>query len=182
MMPVATAIGMGTRPPLQGWPQTAPGGHGLALRRVLYDAKEQEAACRDLIDALVPILDDDPTDVERQKSFAKSLVNGAVELASWCKHPAFEEEREWRIVYVRNNDSSKLPVYHRQSRGLLVPYVTLQLPSPVEPMLGHLPVQALNFGPSPEPALKRRGLESVLSNYAHFDSVTIQGSSAPLRL
>jgi hypothetical protein len=176
------AIGMGTRRPLQGWPQTAPGGHGFALRRVLYDPEEQQAACRDLVDALVPVLDDDPTDVERQKSFAKSFVDGVVELASWCKHPAFEEEQEWRIVYVRNNDSAKLPVRHRLSRGLLVPYVGLELPSPVEPMLGHLPVQALNFGPSPEPALKRRGIESVLTGYPHFSGVPIEGSSAPLRL
>jgi hypothetical protein len=179
---VGYAIGMGTRPPLQGWPQTAPGDHGFALRRVLYDAMEQEAACRDLVDALVPVLDDDPTDVERQKSFARSFVDGIVELASWCKHPAFEEEQEWRIVYVRNNDSSKLPLRHRQSRGLLVPYVALELPNPVEPLLGHLPVQALNFGPSPEPALKRRGIETVLAGYSHFSGVTIEGSSAPLRL
>lgn len=176
------AIGMGSRPPLQGWPQTAPGGHGFALRRVLYDAKEQESACRDLVDALVPILDDDPTDLERQKSFARSLVDGVVELASWCKHPAFEEEREWRIVYVRNNDDSKLTVRHRESRGLLVSYVALELPSPVEPMLGHLPVQAVNIGPGPEPQLKRRGVESLLARYAHFAGVTIEGSSAPLRL
>jgi len=176
------AIGMGTRPPLQGWPQTAPGGHGFALRRVLYDAKEQEAACRDLVETLVPILDEEPTDVERQKSFARSLIDGVVELASWCKHPAFEEEREWRIVYVRNNDSSKLPVRQREFRGLIVPYVALQLPSPVGRMLGHMPVQALNYGPSSEPDLKRRGLENLRANYAHLDGVPIHGSSAPLRL
>jgi hypothetical protein len=176
------AIGMGTRPPLQGWPQTAPGGHDFALRRVLYDPAEQEAACRALIDALVPVLDDDPTDVDRQKSFAKNLVNGVVELASWCKHPSFEEEQEWRIVYVRNNDSSKLPVRHRQARGLVVPYVVLDLPSPVAPMHGHLPIQAVNVGPGPEPDLKRRGLQSLLANYPHYGAVTVEGSSAPLRL
>ena len=120
------ALGLGTDPPMQGWPQNSPTSHEVALRRVLYDPVEQEAACHDLIDALVPILDEDPEDAERQRSFARNLVNGVVEFASWCKDPAFEEEQEWRIVYVRNNDSSKLEIRHRLARGLLVPYVELR--------------------------------------------------------
>jgi hypothetical protein len=123
------ALGLGTRPPLQGWPQMAPGDHEFALRQVLYDPIEQQAACH-------------------------SLIDGVVELASWCKHPAFEEEREWRIVYVRNNDASKVDVQHRISRGLLVPYVKLELPSPVGALSGHLPLRAINFGPGPEPTLQ----------------------------
>lgn len=176
------ALGLGTRPPLQGWPQTAPGGHEFALRRVLYDPTEQQATCRSLIDALVAVLEADPTDNELMKSFARNLVDGVVELASWCKHPAFEEEREWRIVYVRNNDASKLDVHHRISRGLLVPYVELELPSPVEPLLGHLPLHAINLGPGPEPTLKLLGVKNLLAGYPHYDQVPIKGSAAPLRV
>ena len=176
------ALGMGTDPPLQGWPQDAPGGHEVALRRVLYDPVEQEAACHELIDTLVPILDADPEDAELQRSFARNLVSGVVEFASWCKDPAFEEEQEWRIVYVRNNDSSKLPVRHRMARGLLVPYVELELPCPVEPLQGHLPVKAIRLGPGPEPVLKLRGVETFLANFPHFGDVRLEGSAAPLRL
>ena len=176
------AIGMGTDPPMQGWPQESPGDHDVAIRRVLYDPVEQEAACHELIDTLVPIIDADPEDRELQKSFAHNLLSGVVEFASWCKDPAFEEEHEWRIVYVRNNDSSKLPVHHRMSRGLLVPYVELELPCPVEPLRGHLPLQSIRLGPGPEPALKLRGVQTFLSNFPHFADVRLEGSTAPLRM
>ena len=73
------ALGMGTDPPLQGWPQGSFEGHDVALRRVLYDPVEQEEACHELIDTLVPILDADPKDPELQKSFARNLVSGVVE-------------------------------------------------------------------------------------------------------
>lgn len=173
---------MGTDPPMQGWPQDSPSGHEVALRRMLYDPVEQEAACDELIDTLVPILDADPADRELQQSFARNLVSGIVEFASWCKDPAFEEENEWRIVYVRNNDHSKLPVKHRIARGLLVPYVELELPCPVEPTQGHLPLQAIRLGPGPDPVPKRRGVETFLGNFAHFADVRLEGSAAPLRL
>jgi hypothetical protein len=176
------AIGMGTDPPMQGWPQDAPGNHGVALRRVLYDPVEQEAACHELVDTLVPILDSAPTDDELQRSFARNLVNGVVEFASWCKDPAFEEEQEWRIVYVRNNDDDKLPIHHRMARGLLVPYVELELPCPVEPLQGHLPLQSIHLGPGPEPALKLRGLQTLLAGFPHFADVRLEGSAAPLRI
>jgi hypothetical protein len=176
------AIGIGTRPPLQGWVQLAPGGHELAVRRVLYDEGDQDLACHQLIDALVPVLDEDPADIERQKSFARSLVDGVVEIASWFKHPAFSEEQEWRIVYVRSRDESKLPLHHRSSRGLLVPHVDLEVPSPVGPVEGHLPVQGINLGPGPEPALKGRGVRSFLEGFPHYANVRVTGSSAPLRI
>ena len=176
------ALGMGTDPPLQGWPPHTPETHQVALRRVLYDPIEQEEACHELIDALVPLLDADPRDVEVQRSFTRSLVDGAVEFASWCKDPAFEEEQEWRIVYVRTNDAAKLPVRHRMARGLLVPYVELELPCPVEPLQGHLPVQAIRIGPGPSPALKQRGVETFLANFSHLADVRLEGSVAPLRL
>ena len=176
------ALGIGTDPPLQGWPPHTPETHDVALRRVLYDPVEQEETCHELVDALVPLLDADPRDVEIQRSFTRALVDGAVELASWCKDPAFEEEQEWRIVYVRTNDAAKLPVRHRMARGLLVPYVELELPWPVEPLQGHLPVQTIRIGPGPAPALKQRGVETFLANFPHLADVRLEGSVAPLRL
>ena len=176
------ALGLGPGPPLHEWPQRAPGGHGLALRRVLYDPVEQQAACHELIDTLVPILDPDPGDQRLQESFARNLMSGILEFASWCKDPAFEEEQEWRIVYVRTHDPARLAVHHRMSRGLVVPYVELELPCWEGPLAGHLPLQRMNLGPGPEPALKLRGVTTLISNHPHFADVTLQGSAAPLRL
>ena len=176
------SLGLGPGPPLHEWPQRAPGGHDLALRRVLYDPVEQQAACHELIDALVPVLDPDPQDEELRESFARNLMSGVVEFASWCKDPAFEEEQEWRIVYVRTNDASKLDLHHRMSRGLVVPYVELELPCLEGPLAGHLPLQRVDLGPGPEPALKLRGVTTLLSTLPHYADVALRGSAAPLRL
>jgi len=43
------ALGIGTRPPLQGWVHQAGQDHGLRLRRVLYDPDEQRAAIDNLL-------------------------------------------------------------------------------------------------------------------------------------
>ena len=175
---------LGFRPPRgpQAWATTAPGNHGLVFRRVLYDPAEQESTCRALIGCLVELLDVDPDDVARQTAFANHLVDGIVELTTWCKHPAFGEEQEWRIVYLRNNDRRQLPVRHRAGRGLVIPYVELEVPSGVTKAAAHLPLAELDCGPSATPELKQQGVRSLLHSLPQFGSVRVGGSLAPLRL
>jgi hypothetical protein len=180
----AGGYALGFRPPGEpaAWAQSAPDDHDLALRRVLYDHAEQMSTCHDLINRLVELLDVDPYDISRQTAFANHLVDGIVELATWCKHPAFAEEREWRIVYLRSTDARPIPVRHRASRGLLVPYVELALPKKVGEHYDHLPVTEINCGPSPDPVLKQQGVRSLLAPMPPFADVTVLGSLAPLRL
>jgi hypothetical protein len=180
----AGGYALGFRPPGEpaAWVQSAPGDHGLALRRVLYDRSEQMSTCHDLIARLIELLDINPSDISRQTAFANHLVDGIVELATWCKHPAFAEEQEWRIVYLRSTDARPIPVRHRANRGLLVPYVELALPNTVSGNHDHLPVTEINCGPSAEPVLKQQGVRSLLSSMPPFADVTVLGSLAPLRL
>jgi len=175
---------IGFHPPgaLPAWAQAAPGGHGFALRRVLYCQAEQETTLHDLIRRMVDLLDVDPSDIERQKAFAKNLVDGLVEAATWCKHPAFEEEQEWRIVYVRNVDSNPLEIKHRTNRGFVVPYVELAVPKGIGTNHEHLPVAQINCGPGPNPDLKQYGLRDWLKKEPHLAHVAVEGSPAPLRL
>ncbi len=176
------AIGFRPAGALPAWPQSAPGGHDLALRRVLYDRAQQDTVLRDLITSLLDILDTDPADIERQKAFAKHLVNGLVEAVMWCKHPAFEEEQEWRIVYIRSDDPNPLKLRHRVGRGLIIPFVELAVPRGVGANFQFLPVAHINCGPSAEPDLKQRGVRSLLDTDPRFAHVTVGGSLAPLRL
>lgn len=176
------AIGFEPAGALQAWPQMASGRHELALRRVVYDTDRQDAVLHDLVARMVPILDADPTNVARQNAFAKHLVNGLVEAATWCKHPSFQEEQEWRIVYVRTTDGSPLPLEHRLVRGLIVPYVSLDLREAVGQHSSFLAIRSVSCGPSTEPELKRRGVHSLISTLPHLASVDVTGSTAPLRL
>lgn len=176
------ALGVGTRPPLQGWVQEAGKGHRYRLRRVLYNQDEQEAAVDSLLSHLVPILDAAPEESDRWDAVASSLAEGLVDFAVCCKHPAFAEEREWRIVYDRSSDQTPLDLHHRSGRGLLVPYVELELPAPVGLLAGHLPLKAINCGPGPEPALKQEGVRRLLEHHPRYSGVFVDGSPTPLRL
>lgn len=176
------AIGFQLPGALPAWALSAPGGHGFALRRVLYNQAEQEKTLHDLIQRMVGLLDVDPSDIERQNAFGKNLVDGLVEAATWCKHPAFEEEQEWRIVYVRNNDLNPLQIKHRINRGLVVPYVELTVPKRVGTNHEYLPVARINCGPGPDPELKQLGLHDWLKQKPHLAHVAVTGSPAPLRL
>lgn len=180
----AGGYALGFTPPgaLPAWAVSAPGGHGLSLRRVRYDPTEQKDQFERLLTALIPVLDADPTSAAHQNAFAKNWVDGIVEAASWCKHPAFREEREWRIVYIRNDDRKPLPVKHRSSGGLVVPYVELEIPAGVGSHPDKLPIAVVNCGPSPEPEVKARGVRSLLSTQPHLSGVSVTGSAAPLRL
>lgn len=174
------ALGYETKSP-QAWVQSAPGGHELSLRRVIYDFTEQAQACESLIRPLVTLLDMEPSNVEAQRAFARNLVDGAVEVAAWCKHPAFEEEREWRIVYQRTTDSAPLGLRFRPKMGFLVPYVELALPEPTGVGAGIMPVRHINHGPSSDPR-SREGVRMFLESQSHYSEVEVMGSLAPLRL
>ncbi len=137
----------------------------------------------DLISGLVSILDRDPTNLAHQNAFGRHLVDGIVAAATYMKHSAFAEEQEWRVVYVRNNDLSiPLEVKHRPSRGLLLPFVELELPSAVGATPNRLPIATINCGPGPDPVLKQNGARSFVGSLDAFSDVVIAGSTAPLRL
>lgn len=174
---------LGFKPPRNAfaWPQS--NGHGLALRRVIYDVAEQDRLLNDLITTMVAILARSPTDIPHQNAFARHLVDGLVEAATWCKHPSFREEGEWRIVYVRSNDpDDKLTVQHRPRGGVVVPYVALELNKKVGVGTESLPIAFVNCGPGPEPELKRRGVMSLLATNADYAGVEVGVSVVPLRI
>jgi hypothetical protein len=177
------AIGFSPRPPMAGWPHVAPGNHGFRLRGVLYDLDKQTAICHDLIKRLIPLLDEDPEDLQKQKAFSDNLIDGLVEIATWCKHPTFSEEREWRIVYVRNEDANPLTTNHRPLHGVLVPYVELTLPTPVGPGAdtGRMPISSVHCGPSPDRNLKHQGVESLVKASPLHHGVGVTDSVTPLR-
>lgn len=110
-------------------------------------------------------------------------MNGIAELASWCKHPAFEEEQEWRLTYQPSDGlGHTLPVEHRPAGGLLVPYVELQVPRGVGALAGVLPIVCVRCGPSQDPDRKVRGVRSLFEASGRYGDVDVVSSTAPARL
>lgn len=179
----ADTYAIGFRPPgaVAKWAMSAPEPH-LSMRRVLYDPREQQAACHELIEGMVNFLDVDPESIERQNSFARYLSEGLAEAAAWCKHPAFEEESEWRMIYAPPPGHDALSLKHRSKRGHILPYVQLRVPAGVGALHDKLPVAEIVCGPSSDPILKHRGVESLIKALDRKGTICIDGTSAPLRL
>ena len=82
------ALQLRHRAPLTGWIDHR-GRTTLRIHRVMYDRDEQLAAFSDLVERLAPVYDIDPTE-RRQAALGQTLVDGILELASYCKHPQFQ--------------------------------------------------------------------------------------------
>jgi hypothetical protein len=102
--------------------------------------------------------------------------------ASHHKHPAFVEEKEWRIVRrIRReglNDSG-FPKFRTGPLGL-VPYIDLDVSSDDEPLRAL--VSEIVIGPTPHPELAERSLKLLLASIGYAEGeVIITPSQVPLR-
>lgn len=171
------AIGLGNdRGPAQAWVQSV--GHGLDLRRVIYDEVRQVDLTLGLLRSLLALLDANPGG--NQSAFARGLVDGLREIASWCKHPAFAEEKEWRVVYARMEDNTPFDLKFRAGHGVVIPYVELPLHGMVGNDAARLPIREIKVGPVPDLAMASRGVDDLLKNSGRAN-VPVTASLAPLR-
>ncbi|MBR0706115.1 DUF2971 domain-containing protein [Bradyrhizobium liaoningense] len=96
------------------------------------------------------------------------------EVAFECKHPAFHEEREWRIMALRGE------VRYRASANRLVPYRVLDMTSAQDEKL--MPIEEIVIGPR-APAMESTRVLTYLADslgYGH-SGITFRRSSAPYR-
>lgn len=165
------------------------GSTDIRLEKVIYDREVQIELIKELLTPLTKLYDDTPSE-EQMASVVESFREGLLEFSTFCKHPSFQEEKEWRIVYSRGNSSEHPAIEYRNSHGLIVPFVSLRLPdSQVEnndlqqnieflPM----PITEVLVGPSPDPDLKKIGLWQFLRSSSTFQNVEITGTDSPLRV
>jgi len=95
----------------------------------------------------------------------------------WCKHPAFEEEREWRL---KANQTASVKV--RARRGELLPYMEFPFPPAAlsEVRLGPGGNRELRVAAARH-ALKQHGFTVADSSTAESGGVRISWSSSPYR-
>lgn len=89
------------------------------------------------------------------------------------KHPAFKEEREYRVIYTDDVNSSPVARRgYRLSGALVIPYVELQYLSSVEP-----PIEMVRLGPG---CSEQRNIDSVRRMLsADFRNVRVESSGIP---
>ena len=156
------------------------------LQKVIYSVSAQKRRISSLLRKVYEAMDEHPAPGTVEAAPLLMEVTDFVyellldEIATF-KNPAFEEEREWRLVIRRRwidfgEDKSPDPApKFRRSRGSLVPYLELC------PGARTIPLKSIRFGPS----LERKRVETplgLLLSSCGFGPVNIEGSDVPVIL
>jgi len=166
------------------------------LTRVEYEEEAQIRKCKEILELVLPIVDD-PTlkrilrttnaftyhgPMSTYEFILKAMQEMLLDEILAFKDKAFKEEDEWRLI-VRprlfllqgTDDRGKTPtkIYFRPSRGLLVPYLKLVAPK------GKLPFVSIRSGPSVDRARAEASVRLLLREYG-FKDVAFSGSEIPV--
>lgn len=155
----------------------------LNFVRVSYDVDEQENLILNLIERAEALFDIEYEQLnnKERKIFpsvaARSLSSLIWQLAMFYKHPAFRNEREWRIVTKRwgRRVMSGVPanalqnVQFRLSHNMLVPYLELDFTSRDNPNL--LPLKKIFLGPKHKEVKIKDSLEMYLVTLGYEDEM-----------
>lgn len=108
-------------------------------------------------------------------------------VATRLKHPAFAEEKEWRIIWIperhegETGDNS-LELHYRPGKLGIIPFVKLDLRVKSSPYKGKVPIAEAIHGPTEHPDVAKDALRSLLHRAGYGWSTLTLGTKAPLRV
>lgn len=168
----------------------------VELKKVIYQKHHQEKILQGVIDDSVQGFENekikgkfkDLTPAAKDYCVRMSeflLQRLALNQAVRFKHPAFEEEREWRLIAqprpiaqpMSQKDQRKAldEVEFRTSRGIPAPYIQLL------PKEDVLPITSIRYGPTLEGMRVGHALDILLKKHG-YANVQIEGSEIPVRI
>jgi Protein of unknown function (DUF2971) len=146
------------------------------LARVRYSEEHQKNELRRAFNRYRESLSAEPTPSEIAKC-ADAIANNAALSASRFKHPAFESEKECRIVISSSAAISDLGLFFRPSSRTVIPYMK----TPKQPD-SKLPVVSITIGPTLDQKLSHQSVLALLIARGYYDigDVEIKTSKIPL--
>ena len=103
---------------------------GFSVGRCIYDPDVQARLIEDVIDGVESLAQRRGYD-DRERGSAQRLFQPIEEdllrIAAVLKHPAFEEEQEWRIVSPMLSNARHGSIQFREGHSMLVPYYRFEL-------------------------------------------------------
>lgn len=157
----------------------------ILLAPCLYERDAQVLKIRELLNVALSefhSLGFNPADAQKQSwppglAQAISDVNLAfIQAAALIKHPAFVDEREWRLVRIGLQDGISGALQFRLASSHLVPYVEWS----VAAGFGQRLLKEIVIGPSPHFAIDAASIEHFLSQRV-ATGVIVRSSTVPFR-
>lgn len=105
---------------------------GFSVGRCLYDSDLQKNIIEEMVNGVEMLAREasseghDPADGDK---FFTRIEHDLLKIAAVLKHPAFEEEQEWRIVSPLIDDVRHSAIHFREGASMLVPYFAFELAS-----------------------------------------------------
>ncbi len=161
----------------------------LRLAKVEYDPEQQKKGFRQLLEELMETIEAQHGTSDRLQGTLAEFVR--IVPSSWAatvKHPGFEEEQEWRVIFqpmitVEEKYHSTEEFVIRVEDFELVTHVEL-MPSKVLPHHARqepkLPIKSITCGPNVSMRSTMRALEILLRNNG-YEGVKIHKSEIPAR-
>lgn len=146
------------------------------LVQCVYDAKDKETKLKNVLNDYWQKYLKTRTKKEKNDLFT-NLADELMLLASFFKHPSFEEEQEHRIVVILPFATDE-DLQFREGRFSLIPYIKLSAPRKT--------IKKICIGPTVHKELAKRALETFLEKsfgfpVTTFDDLEITFSSTPYR-
>ena len=152
---------------------------GAFLKKVIYDVNTQAHILKRILVTANKYLSSlvGKDDLQEELVNALLLVRAHIlNLAIKMKNSAFQEEREWRVVFTRRfgMDASEDPplMFRQRGRGV-VPFIKLR------PKSGRLPIRGVTISPSADPSLTL-AIRALLDKHKYNDAF-VRSSDIPFR-
>ena len=150
----------------------------FTLIRCVYDVVQQRQYITDII--LETLNSYDPTSDNEafNNEFSTSwyFISMLMVLIPVFKHPAFHEEKEWRLVSPLLT-SKQLPIKYRSNKAILVPYVEAEISDDS----GVLNIEEVIVGPNKDINLASSSINSFSESIEHLNVGRVTLSGVPYR-
>jgi len=134
---------------------------GFQVGRCIYDADEQLQLIEEIVDAVERLAADNDPEATGSESVFESIEDDLLRIAALLKHPAFEEEDEWRVISPSIADVGHPSISFREGHSMLVPYYRFDLSEPS----GHAPkLEHVWLGPTANQDLSMMSLARYLDS------------------
>lgn len=134
---------------------------GFSIGRCIYNPAQQESLMEQVIDEVENLAREHAgpnCSAEEAQSQFEVIEEDLLRIAAVLKHPAFEEEQEWRLVSPVITDPGHDAVDFREGASMLVPYYRFRLRGDGN----GVPLNHVFIGPSSNAELSRHSLRLYL--------------------
>lgn len=160
----------------------------IMIRSVIYRLEDQKAEVYNLInlafEQLASVLDKINLNEKADmiNGIAHALFFGLRNLTYLFKTPQFQEEREWRAIYLNGEktEEKRQPIKFRTAKDAIIPYMEFDITPSAGVIKAHLPIIEIICGPGVEYVTAKKALSMLLIDKS-MNGVSLEKSEISLR-